>query len=141
MSLLHYDPLNAFRHLNRDFDRFSRFVGEPAVEGGNWMPAVDIREDGASYALAVDVPGVNPNDIEVTLEDGVLTIKGERKREYDEKGNGYTRTERVHGSFVRRFSLPETVNADAVTAKGKDGVLTIVIPKQAKVEPRRITVS
>lgn len=141
MNLINYEPFNAFRHLQRDLDRFSRYAGERNVEGGNWLPAVDIREDGSNYLLTVDVPGVDPNDIEVTLEDGVLTIKGERKQESAEENRGYTRRERVYGAFVRRFSLPETVDTDAVTAKGENGVLTVAIPKQAKVEPRRITVN
>ena len=75
------------------------------------------------------------------MEDGVLTIKGERKHESEKEANGYNRVERSYGSFYRRFSLPDTANAEAVTAKGKDGVLEAFIPKQEKVQPRRIAVS
>jgi len=106
----------------------------------DWVPAVDIREEGQRYVIHADVPGVKPEDIEVHMEDGVLTIKGQRYSESKDEREGYKRVERVRGSFFRRFSLPDTADAEAISAKSKDGVLEIIIPKQAKVMPKRIKV-
>jgi HSP20 family protein len=118
-----------------------------AEDGSNvvtsrWTPAVDIREDSGQFVLAADVPGVDPKDIEVTMENGVLTIKGERKLETQDEGdNGYRRVERVYGSFYRRFTLPDTADAEAISASGNHGVLEVVIPKRAALQPKRIAVS
>jgi HSP20 family protein len=112
-----------------------------SIVTSNWAPAVDIKEEDERFVLKADIPGVDPKNIQITMDDGVLTIKGERKHESEEKANGYTRVERSYGTFYRRFSLPDTADAERVTAKGKDGVLEVVIPKHEKVQPRRITVS
>ena len=119
-------------------------VGEgdrSSIVTSNWSPAVDIKEEDEQFVLKADIPGVDPKDIDVTMEDGVLTIKGERKHESEEEAEGYKRVERSYGSFYRRFSLPDTADAERVTAKGKDGVLEVFIPKQEKVQPRKIAVS
>ena len=106
----------------------------------SWAPAVDIHEEEHRFIVTADVPGVNPKDIEVTIDNGVLTIKGERSSESTEEKKNLRRVERSHGSFVRRFSFPETVDTESVTAKGKDGVLEIVIPKQESSVARKIDV-
>ncbi len=149
MNVVRYEPWGLLRRFNEDVNQlFNESRVASAVDGdqssiatSNWTPAVDIKEEDEGFVLKADVPGVDPKDIDVTMDDGVLTIKGERRHESEEDANGYKRVERSYGNFYRRFSLPDTANADAVTAKGKDGVLEIFIPKQEKVQPRRISVS
>jgi len=149
MNVVRYEPWGLLRRFNEDVNHlFNESRVASAAEGdqssiatSNWTPAVDIKEEDECFVLKADVPGVDPKDIDVTMDDGVLTIKGERRHESEEDANGYKRVERSYGSFYRRFSLPDTANADAVTAKGKDGVLEIFIPKQEKVQARRISVS
>ncbi len=146
MSLVQYEPWNLLNHLHGDLDRyFNKRLGVAGDNGSSlatsdWTPAVDIKEEDDSYVIHADVPGVEPKDIEVNMEDGVLTIKGERKFENEEEREGYKRVERVRGSFYRRFSLPDTANAEAISARSKNGVLEVVIPKQEKVQPKRIVV-
>ncbi len=106
----------------------------------DWVPSVDIKEDKDAYEVSADVPGVDPKDIDVSLEEGVLTVKGERKAENKDEGKGYTRTERVYGNFSRRFTLPDTVDADNISAKTEHGVLTLRIPKKEKALPKKIAV-
>lgn len=149
MSLIRYEPFNLFDRFQRDFNRAGMFdtlfnEGLPDdntdVAVSNWRPAVDIKEEDNRFLIKADVPGVDPKDIEITMEDGVLTIRGERTVEKDEKREDYRRVERSRGTFYRRFSLPDTADPDKIEATGKDGVLEIVIPKHEKVLPRRITV-
>jgi HSP20 family protein len=104
------------------------------------MPAVDIKEEENRFVIEADIPGVEPKDIEIAMENGVLTIRGERKIESQQEGKEYKRVERVYGAFYRRFSLPDTADAESVSATGKNGVLQITIPKKAVAQPRRITV-
>lgn len=130
--------------INRLFD--SRAVNGDAqdpsrVVTSNWAPAVDIREEKDAFVLQADIPGVDPKDIEITMENGVLTIKGERRVEKESEEDTFKRVERAYGVFYRRFSLPETANPDAITATGNHGVLEVRIPKQEVAQPRRITVS
>ncbi len=109
-----------------------------------WIPAVDVHEYTDRFELYVDIPGVNPSSVELTLEDGVLTLSGERapKMSSDAAGSPqFQRIERSQGQFHRRFVLPDTVDSDKVNATGKDGVLTVTIPKQAKALPRRIQIA
>ena len=149
MNVVRYEPWGLLRRFHDDVNQL---YGESrvglGVEGdrssivtSNWTPAVDIKEQDQRFVLKADIPGVDPKDIDITMEDGVLTIKGERTHESEEGANGYKRVERSYGTFYRRFSLPDTADADRVTAKGKHGVLEVVIPKHEKVQPRRIAVS
>lgn len=153
MSLIRYQPWNLVNRLQRDIERtFAREFGGDAVDTResaasdidsqfvDWTPAVDVRETSDAFVLTADVPGVNPKDIEVTMENGLLTIRGARQSETTTEQNGYRRIERVSGRFLRRFTLPETANAEAVTAKTNHGVLTLTIPKRAEVQPRRIEI-
>ncbi len=110
------------------------------VETSHWAPCVDIKEEPDRFLLYADIPGVDPKDIEIAMENGVLTIKGERSSSKKEEKEGYTRIERSKGSFYRRFALPDTADPDKVTAEGKHGVLKISIPKREKAKPKRITV-
>lgn len=149
MNVVRYEPWGLLRRFQDDVNKL--FGEYPTGSGGegdrssiatsSWAPAVDIKEEDNRFVLKADIPGVEPKDIEVTMADGVLTIKGERKHESEEEANGYKRVERSYGTFYRRFSLPDTADAESISAKGKDGVLEVVIPKHDKVQPRRITVS
>ena len=112
-----------------------------AAAAGAWLPAVDIREHDAQFVLHADLPGVDPASIEVQMDKGVLSIKGERKSETETDGVAYSRVERSHGTFHRRFALPDSANPDGITATGKFGVLEISIPKKAETTPRRISIS
>ena len=103
-------------------------------------PAVDVFEEKDRFVVKADLPGVNPDDIEVTAEKGVLSLRGERKTEKRENTDGYERLERVTGSFTRRFALPENVQADAIKATYTNGVLEVSIPKQPEVAAKRIAV-
>ena len=107
----------------------------------HWRPAVDIKEEADRFVIMADLPGVDPGDIEITMENGVLSIKGERKSEIRDEKEGYKRVERVSGTFYRRFSLPDSADAERIAAKGKDGVLEVSLPKHEKVQPRRIAVN
>jgi HSP20 family protein len=141
MALVRYQPVNLFEQFNNEINRYLVDAHDAAAnQEHDWSPAVDIREDENSYVLTADIPGVKRDDIEVTQEDGVLTLKGERKQETEVSTEDYRRRERVYGNFRRQFSLPDTVDADNINASAHDGVLEISIPKQAKAEPRRITV-
>lgn len=148
MALVRYEPwslLDKFQdELNRLglFDQFREAMNgdNSSVVTSHWRPAVDIREEPDRFVILADIPGVDPKDIEVTMEQGVLTIKGERESDKEEAHEGYRRVERVRGTFYRRFSLPDSADAGHIEAKGKDGVLEIVLPKLEKVQPRRISV-
>jgi len=142
MALVTYEPMNVLNQLRREMDRL--FETEPPsggmVTAADWVPAVDIKETDKAFIITADIPGVDPKDIEVNMENGVLTIRGERKEEKEEEKEGYKRIERVRGTFYRRFTLPDTADAEKISAKSKNGVLEITIPKQEKVQPRKITV-
>lgn len=145
MNLTHYDayamkPRNG--ELGRLFDTLMpRFERAETAAGYDWAPAVDIREDDDSYIIHADVPGIKPADIDVSLEDGVLTIRGERRLDNQQAGDGYRRVERVTGTFYRRFTIPDTADQEKVTARCNDGVLEIAIEKQEKAMPRKIAVN
>ncbi|MCG5515314.1 MULTISPECIES: Hsp20/alpha crystallin family protein [Ectothiorhodospira] len=142
MLTTRYEPWSLLNQLSRELDRLNPAMGggEEAAATSDWVPAVDIREEKEAYVLHADVPGVDPKDIEVHMENGVLTIRGERKAESAEEREGYKRVERIRGSFYRRFSLPDTADAERISARSANGVLEVRIPKQEKVQPRRITV-
>ena len=141
LARVYRDPWDTMREFRGDLDRFfSGHADSYTDTAANWVPSVDINEDKDAYIVAADVPGVDPKDIDVSLEDGVLTVKGERKDERNDEGEGYTRTERIYGSFYRRFSLPDTADAENISAKTEHGVLKLRIPKKEKALPKRITV-
>lgn len=142
MSLVHYKPVNLFNQFNDEMNRHMSMTRENAAnQEHEWTPAVDIREEENCYLITADIPGVNSKDIDITLEEGVLAIKGERKTETEVSEQGYRRRERIYGTFMRQFTLPDTVDSTNISAAASDGVLEVTIPKQAKPEPRRITVS
>ena len=134
-----YRPLGLLGRLLQEDQLDTLLTREPEAVT-DWMPAVDIKEEDNCYLLHADLPGVDPDDIEVSMEDGVLTISGKRDSETTDQESGYRRYERVSGSFLRRFTLPDTANSDAIEAHTSKGVLEVKIPKQAKLQPRRIQV-
>lgn len=141
MNLTRYEPWGLLDQLRRDMERLTQARNEEGgVAASDWVPAVDIKEDNDCFAITADIPGVDPNDIEVHSENGVLTIAGQRESETKEEREGYKRIERARGTFLRRFSLPDTADTDKITAKSRNGVLEITIPKHAKVQSRRIAV-
>ena len=146
MNVIRYNPWSLTDRLHRDVDRLfsARFLSDhddDTSELGNWQPAVDIKEEENRFLIRADVPGVAAADLEITMDDGALTIHGHRETTSEEDREGWRRTERVSGRFYRRFSLPEAADAESIEADYKDGVLEISIPKQAKTQPRRIRVN
>jgi HSP20 family protein len=145
MSLVKYDPWLGARELQKDINRlFSNWnTNDSSGVTADWIPSVDINEFDDKFQLYVDVPGVDPKDVEITLESGVLTIAGERFMQAEKEAENviHRRTERGSGRFYRRFILPDTVDAERVKATDRHGVLEILIPKQAKAQPRRIEVA
>lgn len=129
--------------IRHAFDRFfQQEESDPSnVVTSQWAPRVDIKEEDKRFVIFVDVPGVDPADIEVSMEKGILTIKGERTVQNQEQTGRFTRIERAHGTFHRRFALPDSADPDGVTAIGRHGVLEIVIPKRAETTPRRVTIA
>lgn len=144
MALMRYEPFNMLNQLQREMNRLFESSRRGDEEGGqllaDWAPAVDIKEEANQFVIHADLPGVEAKDIDVTLEHGVLTLKGQRTAEKKDETENYRRVERVRGTFLRRFSLPEAVDAEKVTAKCKDGVLEVIVPKRETAQPRRIAI-
>ena len=113
---------------------------DSSVVTSQWIPRVDVKEEKDRFVLYADLPGIDPDDIDVSMDKGILTIKGERKGETSEQTDRYSRIERRYGSFYRRFSLPDSADPEGIQAHGRNGVLEIVIPKRAEAAPRRIQV-
>ncbi len=142
MAITRYEPWGLLTQLQRELERVRDDVmGDGSSATAEWAPAVDIKEEGDKFVLQADLPGVKPEEIDVSMENGVLTIKGEKRTEAKTEKEGYKRIERTYGSFYRRFSLPDTANPDAISAATRNGVLEIVIPKRESVQPKKINVS
>jgi HSP20 family protein len=142
MSIMVRDPWQLLDQWRREMDRGlpSMADDETRVVGSTWSPAVDIKEEADRYVLHADIPGVKPEEIEISMDKGVLTIRGERKHSTEESGEGFHRVERQQGVFMRRFALPNSVDPDGIQATSKDGVLELVLPKTGETQPRRIEV-
>jgi HSP20 family protein len=146
MALVRYDPLG-IGQLQNEINRLFSVFGDWDSTGATaaWVPPVDIHEYDDRFELYMDLPGVDPANVDITLENGVLTVSGERpapaKDANDAENGTARRTERGHGRFYRRFVLPDTVDSDRVQATDRHGVLELTIPKQAKALPRRIKVA
>ena len=136
MTVVRYEPWGLINRLRRELDQSFDTVARDA----SWTPAVDIHEEAKQFVVRADLPGVKPADIEITAEQGVLSLRGARNFEQQNDEGHYSRVERVRGKFVRTFTLPENVQTDAIKAQFKDGVLELTIPKVAKAEPRKIEV-
>lgn len=146
MAITRWDP---FRELEQVSDQLNRMFGRTSSARGdaremmtaaNWVPPVDVLETDRDYIIKAELPEVKKDDVRVTVQDGVLTIFGERRQEQEEKDKRYHRVERSYGSFVRSFTLPEFVDEAKVSAEFKDGVLRLQLPKTEKARPRAIEV-
>lgn len=129
--------------IRQAFDRILQpEESEPSnVVTSQWAPRVDIREEPTRFVIQADIPGVDPQQIEVSMDKGILAIKGERNAGENDEDGRFTRVERARGAFHRRFALPDSADGDQITATGSLGVLEIVIPKKAQATPRRITIN
>lgn len=140
--LIRNNPWQLLNDLNSILDNSfrPRVPDDSNVESSRWIPAVDIKEEADKFILAVDIPGVNPKEVEISMENNVLTIKGLREETINEDKKGYHRIERMKGSFYRRFTLPDTADAEQVSAKSRHGVLEVIIGKKKAVQARKITI-
>lgn len=152
MTLMRWNPapdtdtpaggiLSMQREINRMFDSFFR-GGAGEDEGlfpSAWIPAVDLAESDGEFTVKAELPGIDRSDVRITMQDNVLTIRGEKKQEKEEKGK-YRRVERSYGAFERSFALPAPVKSDRVEAAFRDGILTITLPKAEEARPRQIDV-
>jgi HSP20 family protein len=146
MHITRYEPWSLFNLMQRDFDRLTgnRVGPTTADDHGNsvadFIPAVDVVEETDRFVLRADLPGVDPQDIAISMENGTLSLAGERHTEKSENVDGLHRFERSSGRFFRRFSLPESADDENISAKSANGILEVVIPKKQLVQSRRITV-
>jgi HSP20 family protein len=144
MTLIRYEPWQVVGRLQRQIDQiFSDSFASPAATGENsvaWIPTVDIHEETEKFVVRADLPGVDPKDISITAENRVLTLRGQRTFERSDNQKGFEHLERVEGSFLRRFTLPDNVQDDQIKARHINGVLEVTIPKVAAPEPRRVSV-
>lgn len=144
MSLTRYEPWSLVNRLHSDLDRIfnGALMHDDDSRGAvsDWMPAVDVQETKDAFVLRADLPGVDPKDIDITMENGVLTLRGRRQSEKTTEDRGYRRVERVSGEFFRRFTLPDVADADSISAQTNNGVLTVNIAKRPEVQPKRIQV-
>jgi HSP20 family protein len=136
------DVMNMQREINRMFDKF--FHGGTVDDGSFgtslWTPAVDVAEHDDAYQVKVEIPGVSKDDVKITMQDNILTIRGEKKQEKESKRSNSHRVERSYGSFQRSFTLPTSVKHDKIEASYRDGILTIAVPKAEEAKPKQIEV-
>ncbi|NLG76805.1 MAG: Hsp20/alpha crystallin family protein [Xanthomonadaceae bacterium] len=143
MALVRYEPWSVLNQLHGQINRILEREfehGASSAATADWIPPADIEEYPDRFVLKLDVPGVDVEAIDITLDKGVLSVSGERARATD-KAVERTRSERPYGRFHRRFTLPDTVDAASVHATGRNGIVEVTIPKQAKAQPRRIQVA
>lgn len=145
MSLVRWNPTRDLARVQDDFDRLMKnFLRDDAWETsmvrGAWEPAVDISETSENYLIAAELPGLTKEDVKVSYEDGVLSIRGEKRQEREEKGKNYHRVERSYGNFERSFRLPSRILIDKIDAKFKDGILTLTLPKAEEARPKEIPI-
>lgn len=142
-SIIKYDPWRTLGTMNQILDDVFQKGNFPQMDDsffGDWKPAVDLKEDENRFLITADLPGVNKEDIDIDWENNILTIKGKRENQHQEKGNHYSRVERTFGSFMRSFALPQTADAEKISAQQRNGVLVIEIPKQTQALPKKIQV-
>lgn len=143
MPIVKWDPLQEIGSL---LDRYTKAVGRPregsqeVMATGDWTPRVDIAETDKEFVIKAEIPEVQKEDVKVTVDSGILTIRGERKQEKEEKDKKFHRIERYYGSFVRSFTLPDNVDESKIEATFKDGMLNLQIPKIEEVKPKAIEV-
>ena len=146
MSIIKYDPFRELRSLQDEMNRLfitsvpGNFNREDMASGG-WLPSVDIYESENEIVLEAELPGMKREDFEVSIENNVITLKGERKFEKKEESDNYHRVERSYGSFTRSFNLPRTVSAEETTADFKNGILRVSLPKREETKVRKIEIT
>jgi HSP20 family protein len=140
MTILRYEPWALVSRFHQQLDQALNTEADSTDAKISWIPRVDIHEEAERFVVVADVPGVDGKDIEITAEKGVLTVRGERRSEKKTSNDGFARVERASGSFLRRFTLPESADAEAIKATHTNGVLAISIPKRPQEQPRRITI-
>lgn len=141
MNLMNYEPWSLISQLNDILGSSLRKQDSSTMATSSWAPAVDIHEEKDNYYIKADLPGVDENNIEVFMDNGILTIKGKREQETKKEGSNYTRIERICGSFHRQFTLPDTADSENIEANYENGVLNLCIPKKEASKPRKISVS
>jgi len=146
MAIVRFEPYCGTSSAQNQFERFLREALSPASSEGEvstrtWAPPVDIYEDGDNLVLKAELPGINPDEVEIRVENNTLYLKGERKFEKEVKEQNYHRVERTYGTFTRSFSLPNSVDPDKVVASYKDGVLTLTMPKKEEAKPKTIKIN
>jgi HSP20 family protein len=149
MAIVRFEPFRdqvTFQdRLSRIFDdafRASRGASEEEwALGGSWAPSVDIYEHDGNLVLRAELPGIDPKDVDVRVENNVLTLSGERKLDSEVKKESYHRVERSYGAFSRSFTLPNVVDTDKIKAEFKDGMLRLVLPKKEEAKPKQISIS
>lgn len=142
MTLVTWSPFREFDDIFNRYNRLSRRAGEPAAdaEGTEWRPVANISETSKEYLIKAELPEVTKDDIEVKVNEGIITIRGERRMESKSDDEQQHRIESFYGSFARSFSLPADVDEAAISAESKDGVLTVHLPKTEVVEPKAIDI-
>jgi HSP20 family protein len=144
-NLVYYQPWSLLNRWHREIDELFSTSSDASQStlpnNAAWSPSVDLQEENDRFVLRADVPGVSAKDIEVSTDDGMLTVRGERPATERVSGNGFEHIERAAGTFLRRFTLPDSAQADAIKARYSDGVLEIEIPKQPRIEAKRIPVT
>lgn len=147
MNLVKWNPFSELEdvsnRLNSIFGRLPVSTGQEMLAVTDWTPIVDISETDKAYLIKGEIPGVKKEDVKVTIEDGMITMRGERRQEKEDKGEKFHRIERCYGSFMRSFRIPDDADESAVKAEFKDGMISVTIPKseKAKSKPKEIEVS
>jgi HSP20 family protein len=148
MALIRWEPVRELSTIQSEMNRLFNTFFETPTGGGNgttalrrWVPAMDLVETDDEFVLRADLPGLSEGDVNIELEDNILTISGERKSEHEERKEGYYRVERSSGAFQRSLTLPEGVNAEAIRASFDKGVLEVRIPKPEERKPRKVAIS
>ncbi|HXB55889.1 MAG TPA: Hsp20/alpha crystallin family protein [Vicinamibacteria bacterium] len=149
MAIVRWEPFRDLiglqERMNRLFDESFRGInrtgGEEDWVGGSWAPAVDIYEQNGNIVLKAELPGIDPKDVDVRVENNILTLRGERKLENEVKRENYHRVERAYGSFTRSFTLPNVVDTEKIKAEYKDGLLRMTLPKKDEAKPKQISIN
>jgi len=146
MTIVRYDPFRDLRTLQEEVNRLfstnlTRSFGEEPFGRGTWSPSVDIFENKDQIVLEAELPGMNRDDFDLSIENNVITLRGERQFEKKEDSDNYHRVERSYGAFTRSFTLPQTVSAEGATAEYENGVLRVTLPKREETKARRIEIS
>lgn len=146
MSIVRYDPFRDLRTLQEEVNRLfstnlTRSFGDEGIGRGAWSPSVDIYENKDHIVLEAELPGMRREDFELSVENNVITLRGERQFEKKDEADNYHRVERSYGSFTRSFTLPQTVSAEGASAEYRNGVLRVTLPKREEAKARRIEIT